>query len=234
MKYYPILTELEEIALMASQNSVDNTSDVVAYVREKRMTMRDDIRSKLWTEYRDASFNDFEIDGDVEQIVRDMFLPTRNGAQSQYVITIVGCTGSGKTRFLNGIINWIAENDPERFVMFKNYTDFIDTIRKEFFDGTYDNYGSNWDKAMNVDGAWGGLVVLDDIGAGKQTDFEAEKLYSIVNYRLGNNEPLVLSTNIPKDKWSEVFGERVSSRLKKTTIIEMPSVDFRELQGNLK
>ena len=55
------------------------------------------------------------------------------------------------------------------------------------------------------------LLVLDDLGAEKVTDFGEEKLESIVDYRYIHNTPLIVTTNKPLDELSP----RIESRLKR-------------------
>lgn len=53
------------------------------------------------------------------------------------------------------------------------------------------------------------LLVLDDLGAQKDTEYITEQLFSLINYRYSNLCPTVITTNVPPSK----LDERVASRL---------------------
>lgn len=65
------------------------------------------------------------------------------------------------------------------------------------------------DKLTNYD-----VLVLDDIGAEKATEFVVENLYMLVEkWWRRDKAGLILTTNLPIGKLGETYGDRVSSRL---------------------
>jgi len=58
-----------------------------------------------------------------------------------------------------------------------------------------------------------GLVILDDLGAERPTDWTAERLYALVNRRWMDHQPTIVTTNADPSKLAEAFGARVFSRL---------------------
>lgn len=58
-----------------------------------------------------------------------------------------------------------------------------------------------------------GLLVLDDIGAEKPSEWTCEKLYEVIDERYVQARPLIVTSNVPPSKLSEQVGERVMSRL---------------------
>lgn len=59
-----------------------------------------------------------------------------------------------------------------------------------------------------------GLLVLDDLGAAKATEWTEEITYRLINRRYQDCKPTVVTSNvIPKDL-AEALGERVTSRLR--------------------
>lgn len=57
-----------------------------------------------------------------------------------------------------------------------------------------------------------GLLMLDDLGVDKPSDWTLERLHGIVNNRYVNIEPMIVSSNVPPSKLAEHVGERVASR----------------------
>lgn len=57
------------------------------------------------------------------------------------------------------------------------------------------------------------LVLLDDLGAGKQTDWTGDSLYRLVDHRWANRLPTIFTTNLVPAALGAAVGERVLSRL---------------------
>ena len=57
------------------------------------------------------------------------------------------------------------------------------------------------------------LLILDDLGAEKVSDWTAERLYSIVNDRWLAERPTIATTNTDPRRLPEAAGERLASRL---------------------
>jgi len=61
------------------------------------------------------------------------------------------------------------------------------------------------------------VLVLDDLGAEKQTEWVLEQLYSIVNERWQNERAIVVTSNPGVDELREQIGQRTVSRLEEIT-----------------
>lgn len=59
-----------------------------------------------------------------------------------------------------------------------------------------------------------GLLVLDDLGAAKQTDWTEEVNYRLVNRRYEACKPTLVTSNVPPKDLADVLGQRVASRLR--------------------
>lgn len=57
------------------------------------------------------------------------------------------------------------------------------------------------------------FLILDDLGTERDTPYAAEQVHLIIDSRYAEMKPTVLTTNVPGRKFSEHFGERLSSRL---------------------
>jgi DNA replication protein DnaC len=57
------------------------------------------------------------------------------------------------------------------------------------------------------------LVLLDDLGAGKQSAWTGDSLYRLVDHRWANCLPMIFTTNLPLAALTEAVGDRVVSRL---------------------
>ncbi|MDE5883997.1 MAG: ATP-binding protein [Oscillospiraceae bacterium] len=65
------------------------------------------------------------------------------------------------------------------------------------------------------------LLILDDLGAERQTDFTAERIHSLINTRILTNKPMLVTTNLTPDQLTNtgnVQKNRIFSRLFKMTV----------------
>ncbi|KQV20894.1 MULTISPECIES: ATP-binding protein [unclassified Kitasatospora] len=58
------------------------------------------------------------------------------------------------------------------------------------------------------------LLLVDDLGAGKSSEFTEEVTWRLINHRYNEQLPTMLTTNLATAQLREVLGERVSSRLR--------------------
>ena len=72
------------------------------------------------------------------------------------------------------------------------------------------------------------LLVLDDIGAEKASEWTQERLYSVIDHRYANCLPLIVTSNLPPAKLAEQTGERAASRLAEMCeVVAMTGTDRR-------
>ena len=57
------------------------------------------------------------------------------------------------------------------------------------------------------------LLVIDDLVAEKVTDWSRAVLFSVLNDRINNKMPTIVTSNLTPAEISEVLGERIGSRL---------------------
>jgi len=119
-------------------------------------------------------------------------------------LLITGPVGTGKTHLMWAIYRAIAEADPQRFgVISVKVVSLLARLRPGG-DESHD-YVSRLCRAP--------LLMLDDIGAQKGSEWVSERLYEIVDARYEAKLPIICTTNRKPDKLAETAGERVASRL---------------------
>lgn len=57
------------------------------------------------------------------------------------------------------------------------------------------------------------LLVIDDLGAEKPSEWTQERFYSVIDERYTRQLPLIVTSNLPPSKLAEQAGERTASRL---------------------
>lgn len=133
-------------------------------------------------------------------------------------LLLMGKTGTGKTFFSHCIAKEIIS---------KGYTvlcvtayRIIDEMTKEAI-GESDKSFSNFIQKCD-------LLIIDDLGTERQTDFAENIFFNIFNERTNLNLPIVVTTNLTANELKLKYGERLVSRMfGNCDGIKMPKEDIR-------
>ena len=131
---------------------------------------------------------------------------------------LCGKVGTGKTHLAAGMARALIE---ERHVptFFHTAPELLDRLRPS---GSED--GEVWASwAMNAE-----LLVLDDLGAEKATQWTIERLFVLVNHRYRRSLPTVYTSNLGPRALAEHLGDRIASRVVETSeFVLMDGPDHR-------
>lgn len=121
------------------------------------------------------------------------------------VLTLVGGFGTGKTHLLAAMTRRLAE----RGVLAKMR--YVPLLRQEILD----SYQEGHTRDLVDFYARFGVLLLDDLGAGRVTPTEStvEHLETIINARWQSGPLLVVSTNMDDGETRKRFGPRIADRL---------------------
>jgi DNA replication protein DnaC len=126
------------------------------------------------------------------------------GTQQESLL-LMGGVGLGKTFLASAIANVAVA--ARRTVVYFTFSEFVDLLRFNKFE-TQDTYQEGMQRLLDAD-----LIVMDDIGAEKVTEFVAQELFTIINHRMNRMLPMVVSTNLTPEDVEPTYGERIASRL---------------------
>lgn len=170
----------------------------------------------------------------VRSFVREFPNPDRPG------LLLCGDTGTGKTHLAVAALKVIIDKGHEG--IFFDYQNLLDGIRS-----SYDKASGSSDKETYRSVMDAEVLLLDDLGSHRVTEWVEDTVTSIVTYRCNHRKPLIATTNLsPDDTGSvayttpggsdvhkkslrEAIGERARSRLfEMCRVVRMPSVeDYR-------
>ena len=139
---------------------------------------------------------------------------------------IHGPTGSGKSYLMGCIANYLCSRMSVRYLV---YADFLDSLR-----ATFNSRDSEYSEQQLVDEVKNvGLLLLDDLGVERPTEFSLKNLAQIIDYRYRNCLPLVVTSNFTLEELiqrsqNDLYGERIVWRLSECCS------NMLELKGNLR
>lgn len=140
-------------------------------------------------------------------------------------IIMLGHTGLGKTHLSLAIAGEVI--DKGYSVYYDSVQNIMDRLQKEHFGkGTFDE--SINEKLFKSD-----LLILDDLGAEFSTQFTVAELYNIINTRINNDLPTIISTNLNMHEIEEKYTQRIASRIVGSSIpVQFCGKDVRQLKDD--
>lgn len=145
-------------------------------------------------------------------------------------LLLVGTYGAGKTHLSVATVRALIEVNPEAFGVRQNEdTVFFNPDREGYDRGLYCSFFStielldalrpgNEAKQSKAEDLFhraraDHLVVLDDIGAEKPTEWVAERLYAIIDARYRMERATIFTSNLSEKQLQDQLGGRIVSRI---------------------
>lgn len=129
---------------------------------------------------------------------------------ANYGLLLYGEVGSGKTYQAASIANYLT--DKGRMVLMATISELTSKINEDF--------GENRDMWMRRI-AQADLMILDDFGAERRTEYGNEQAYTIIDARYRSNKPLVVTTNLTLEEMGaepDVARKRINDRIREMCV----------------
>lgn len=117
-----------------------------------------------------------------------------------------GDIGRGKTHLSSAIANEVLAGG--KTVIYKRATDLFDLIRQYKYNESTEKWNEVFDQLVNCD-----LLVIDDLGAERTTDFVNEQLVLLIEERNYRNKPWIINSNLSINQIQDRYTTRVSDRI---------------------
>jgi DNA replication protein DnaC len=157
----------------------------------------------------DATFENFDADDALRDEMRSY---TQHFAMTGAMgFHFVGPTGTGKSHLAAAVVRDITSRQLVSSVHFTFVPSFFDEVRSNF-DRPVEQRDEFWERVLGCD-----LLVLDDLGAERTTEWVRDQLGILMHQRWANKKPVLVTSNLPLDSYRNTLGERAHSRLKAMT-----------------
>lgn len=131
---------------------------------------------------------------------------------------IHGGVGTGKTHIAYAIGKHTYGQ--KTYVQVWNSAELMDAIRR--------GYDKPFDETFEDLMKFRGLLILDDVGSEKLTEWVAERFYLLVNKKYNQLIPVIFTSNFNIQQLADRIGERVASRIVEMChIVELTGEDRR-------
>ncbi|MET7781518.1 ATP-binding protein [Streptomyces mirabilis] len=131
----------------------------------------------------------------------EQFAADRHAVKS---LLLIGPTGVGKTHCAWSVLRAVAESGTQLRWQMHTAADLYAHLRPRDGEDSHNTFQRVADAH---------LLVLDDLGASKWTEWVEEITYRLINHRYEECLPSVFTSNLPPAKLRDALGERVASRL---------------------
>lgn len=167
--------------------------------------------SRIPAHYENARITNPEIWAWTDRLVRDVVTSTRSGnpvLKRGRSLLILGPVGTGKTFEAFGAVRDLSTSGAAVSWQFVTAADLYATLRPRA--------GSDSEKVFRGF-ADSRLLVIDDLGAAKSSEWVEEINYRLVNHRYENELPTIITSNLTTKDLAPGLGDRVTSRLAEMT-----------------
>lgn len=175
---------------------------------EETMAKLEERKEKLLAEtnlgvrFRERTFENFDRKKNPQAYDKAFGYAKDFDAHSGNGLILMGTVGTGKTHLAAAITHYLAERGIG--VKFGNIVDLFEDLRNSY----------NTDDDILLDLKRVPLLVIDDLGKERKTEWTQEQIYAIVNYRYEHNLPLVITTNCTVKELNTRLGDATMSRIR--------------------
>ena len=133
--------------------------------------------------------------------------------KEQNGLIITGNSGTGKTHLTAAIANKLIENG--QIVLFGRLSYLLDMVKDTFYDDSKSEKDL-MDLYSNID-----MLVIDDLGTEKISQWVLEKLFIIISNRYDNNLPIIITTKFNKNQLFNRFEQSKDKALTEAVILKI-------------
>jgi len=139
-------------------------------------------------------------------------------------LLLFGAPGLGKTHISAAIARDVSEKGYS--VVYDTASHVFERFEAQKFGREDEDAAADVERILNCD-----LLILDDLGTEMTTAFVQSALYTIINTRLMEKRPTIISTNLSPEKLAQRYSPQVASRIEgEYQLLPFVGEDIRKLK----
>jgi DNA replication protein DnaC len=189
------------------------------FIQERRNRLEK--YSNMGKRLESASFENFIVREGSEVVFEEAKKYTEHFDSYETSLLIWGPFGNGKSYLSAAITNELRAKG--KAVVFITLSDLLARIRSTFQSDKESEQNVMY-TLLQCD-----LLVLDDIGAEKPSDWVSDILFRIVDGRYRNEKPILYTSNLKPSELAERLGRRIYDRILESNVpIQVKASSYRE------
>lgn len=189
-------------------------------LRDREQRTRDDwerrwVTTNVPRRFRAYRFESSPLPQSLVQIAIDWIAgrPAETGTN----LIILGSIGTGKTGVAVAALYGLHESGVQP-LRFQTTSSLIDAMKP------------GGDEAVLIACQKAAVLVLDDLGTTRGTDFEQDRLFALLNARYEDERPTIVTSNVTIQDLAKSIGDRVVSRLTEScAVLSVDGPDLRKI-----
>ena len=180
-----------------------------------RMVQHD--AAKIPKRFADKSFADFVVSSPAQRVALDACMAyvdsfSKHKREGRCML-LLGSVGTGKTHLATSAASALINEHMVRAI-YRTVVTVIGDIKATFSDKSGDSEAHIMRELIGAD-----LLVLDEVGATKQSEFELATLFSIINGRYEQGRPMIIVSNLSPAELNDALGVRCVDRIRENGCI---------------
>jgi DNA replication protein DnaC len=182
-----------------AKRCMEKSKFITTPFQEKRVKQKS-ILSGVPLRYKECRFENFQGGQKIIETIKPL-------SNSQESAVLTGSTGSGKTHLAVALMAEYLTDDPAA-PMFITVPELLLKIRSCFSEKATTTEEEIVEQYSSCE-----FLVLDDLGAEKESEFVITTLYLIINRRNNYGRKTIITTNLSLQEIETKLGARIASRL---------------------
>lgn len=173
--------------------------------------------AKIPKRFADKSFADFMVSSPAQQVALDACVDyvdnfSKHKREGRCML-LLGKVGTGKTHLATSAVSFLI-NEHMVKAIYRTVGSVIGDIKATFSDKSGETEAHIMRELIGAD-----LLVLDEVGATKQSEFELATLFSIINGRYEQGRPMIIVSNLSPAELNDALGVRCVDRIRENGCI---------------
>ena len=181
------------------------------------------IYSGIGKRFLDKTFSNYIGNNKAKEICQQWAKNYKENLISGKGLFLTGSVGTGKTHLIAAIIDYIARIKKRtnlNWIIYSTATSLLNEIRVSYNENKFENTINNFKKCD--------LLIIDDLGAEKTTDWVLDIFFEIIDFRYSEMKPVIIATNLTDTEIKQKLDERIMSRIYEMCKgIKLTGKDFR-------